>query len=184
MIGIVLAGGESRRFGSPKAFARHNGKQFYQYAMEALAPHCAQTIIVARPEHRDRFPDCPTVLADLPEVAGQGPLAGILTVMDAADSDWYAVLPCDVPFADDRIVELLTAEKTDGGPSAIEAAGIRHPLLSIWDRASARKIRSALAAGERSVRPLIRKWIDGTGLLEEDPSIFDNVNRPGQLEGR
>ena len=35
-VGIVLAGGLSRRFGSPKAFARIGTGYFYERAIEAL----------------------------------------------------------------------------------------------------------------------------------------------------
>ncbi|GKV69047.1 putative molybdenum cofactor guanylyltransferase [Sporosarcina sp. NCCP-2716] len=185
MIGIVLAGGESRRFGSPKAFGEYGGRFFYEYAAEALALHCMETVIAARPEYADRFPDAYTVILDVPEYAGHGPLAGILAAMETIDSDWYAVLPCDVPFADSRIFDVLLAHREDGGEViALEAEDRLHPLLSIWHRRSAPRIREALESGRRSVRPLIDTWADGSRLLEENPAIFDNVNRPGQLEGR
>ncbi len=184
MIGIVLAGGESRRFGSPKALAEYEGRFFYEYAVGALASHCTETVVVARPEHADRFPDKLTVIGDLPSYAGHGPLAGILSVMEKVESDWYAVLPCDVPFADSRIFDILLSNRGDGETIALEAEGKLHPLMSIWNRQSASRIREALQAGRRSVRPLIDTWADGSNLLKESPAIFDNVNRPGQLEGR
>lgn len=185
MIGIVLAGGESRRFGSPKAFAEYEGRFFYEYAMDALAPHCTETVIVARPEHADRFPDTLPVIGDLPTYAGHGPLVGILSAMEAIESDWYAVLPCDVPFADSRIFDVLLSHRADGIETiALEAEGKLHPLLSIWNCRSASRIREALRTSSRSVRPLIDTWADGSRLLEEEPAIFNNVNRPGQLEGR
>ena len=35
-VGIVLAGGLSRRFGSPKAFAKLGDQYFYEIAVEAM----------------------------------------------------------------------------------------------------------------------------------------------------
>ena len=55
-VGIVLAGGLSRRFGSPKAFARIGNEYFYELAIEALEPHCEEVIVVTRPELLERFP--------------------------------------------------------------------------------------------------------------------------------
>lgn len=184
MIGIVLAGGQSSRYGSPKAFATYRRKYFYEYAMDALAPYCSEIIIVARPEEIDRFPDAVSVVTDMTEFAGQGPLAGILTGMCTSKSDWYAVLPCDVPFADGLIIQKLLDHRAGFTSVAIEEAGKLHPLLSIWSKEAELLIRSSLEKEKRSVRPLIDGWIDGSGLLKENPNLFENVNRPEQLEGR
>ena len=184
MIGIVLAGGESRRFGSPKAFATYKNRLFYEYAIDALTPHCTEVIVVARPEHMDCFPETIQVMTDRPEIRGQGPLAGILTVMAALKSEWYAVLPCDVPFVNDSIVAALKSHRDGCRSIALEEADTQHPLLSIWSEEAEPMIRSALETGKRSVHPLVERWIDGEALLRLNPSLFDNVNRPGQLEGR
>lgn len=184
MIGIVLAGGQSRRFGSPKAFATYNGKCFYEYTIAALTPHCTQIVVVARPDDVNRFPRTLHVVTDLQEFAGQGPLAGILTGMNTIQSDWYAVLPCDVPFADDSIIRKLVNHRAGNASVAIEEVGKLHPLLSIWSKEAEPMIRSSLEMENRSVRPLIQHWVDGQVLLEKNPSLFDNVNKPGQLEGR
>ena len=54
-VGIVLAGGLSRRFGSPKAFARLEAKYFYERAVEAYEPFCEEVVVVTRQELVDRF---------------------------------------------------------------------------------------------------------------------------------
>lgn len=184
VIGIVLAGGQSRRYGSPKAFAQYRGKCFYEYAIAALTPHCTEIVIVARPQDIDRFPNGLHVVTDLQEYAGKGPLAGILTGMHTIQSDWYAVLPCDVPFADDSIIRELQNYRTGHRSVAIKVDGKPHPLLSIWNEGTEPMIRASLETENRSVRPLIDNWVDGQALLDEKPSIFDNVNSPGQIEGR
>lgn len=184
VIGIVLAGGQSRRYGSPKAFAMYRGKCFYEYAMAALDRHCTEIVIVARPEDVDRFPSGLHVVNDLQKYAGKGPLAGILTGMHTVQSDWYAVIPCDVPFADDSIIRELQNYRAGHRSVAIEGDGKQHPLLSIWSEGAEPMIRASLETENRSVRPLIDNWVDGQALLEENPFIFDNVNSPGQLEGR
>lgn len=184
MIGIVLAGGASRRFGSPKAFATYEGRHFYEYALDALAPHCTEVIIVARPEHVSHFPESLQIVTDLNEFAGHGPLAGILTVMQEYPSDWYAVLPCDAPFVDERLVQELQTHRISNTSVALKESSNLHPLFSLWSEEAEPKIRSSLETGNRSVRPLIDQWVDGEALLVQNPSLFDNVNSPGQMEGR
>ena len=56
-VGIVLAGGLSRRFGSPKAFAKLGDRYFYEIAKTALEVHCDEVIVVTRQELLERFPD-------------------------------------------------------------------------------------------------------------------------------
>ncbi|WP_054859654.1 NTP transferase domain-containing protein [Gracilibacillus sp. JCM 18860] len=55
IIGIVLAGGKSRRFGSPKAFAELNGVPFYCYPVQILSRLCSSVYVVARQQDFDRF---------------------------------------------------------------------------------------------------------------------------------
>ncbi len=66
VLGVVLAGGQSRRFGSDKALARLDGRTLIARAVADLERHCA-TVIVA-----GRVPG----VADRPH-AGMGPLGGL-----------------------------------------------------------------------------------------------------------
>ena len=107
-MGIVLAGGLSRRFGSPKAFARIENEYFYERAIDALEPHCDEVVIVTRPELLDRYAPSEKVITDLPEFAGLGPLAGILSAMESVEADRYVVLPCDMPYVNAEVIRRIT----------------------------------------------------------------------------
>ena len=53
LIGIVLCGGSSRRFGEDKALAVFNGRAMIDLAIEQLTPHCGRIILLAgRQPHR------------------------------------------------------------------------------------------------------------------------------------
>ena len=102
--GIVLAGGLSRRFGSPKAFARFDSGIFMNEQSKRLESFCEEVIVVTREELLERFPQSVNTITDLPEVAGLGPLAGIYSAMETVDADAYVVLPCDMPYVDYSIM--------------------------------------------------------------------------------
>ena len=70
VLGAVLAGGRSRRFGSDKALALANGRTLLQHALHSLREQCAAAIVVGR----DQAPV--VTVADWPG-ADMGPLAGI-----------------------------------------------------------------------------------------------------------
>ncbi|MCP6711505.1 NTP transferase domain-containing protein, partial [Klebsiella pneumoniae] len=70
------------RFGSPKAFARLNGKMFYQHIIDALneANMFNEIIISSSAELADQFEDVKVVVDD-EEHQAKGPLSGIYSVM-------------------------------------------------------------------------------------------------------
>lgn len=184
-VGILLAGGQSRRFGSPKAFATHEGHAFYRYSLNALRPFCDEIVVVALPEFTGYFPDDVQVTTDLEEFAGKGPLAGILSAMDVMEADRYIVLPCDMPFIEASVMENLLAQHT-GDVSAVIVAGKKHPLVSVWNDHVKPTIKQALQDGNRRVMFVQEqhsvRWIEGS-LLTDTPEIaFKNVNTPCEVE--
>ncbi|WP_153720724.1 molybdenum cofactor guanylyltransferase [Sporosarcina cascadiensis] len=185
--GILLAGGQSRRFGSPKAFADYQGQPFYQYSLQALQPFCEEIVVVTRSEFLEKLPNEIHLTTDLERYAGMGPLAGILSGMEAVEAERYAVLPCDMPFMEEQVIGRLL-NKHQGDVSAVTVEGKRHPLVSVWQAAAKPAIRQALNEGNRRVMhaqaQLGGQWIEG-GLLTEQPElVFKNVNTPCELERR
>jgi molybdopterin-guanine dinucleotide biosynthesis protein A len=90
MMGAVLAGGQSRRFGSDKALAELGGVPLIERAVVALAQWCDEVVIVGgnRPGH--------PALADWP-TPGLGPLGGMAAALRHAGARGHAeVLTCGV----------------------------------------------------------------------------------------
>ncbi|MCG7334968.1 molybdenum cofactor guanylyltransferase [Sporosarcina sp. ACRSM] len=184
-VGIVLAGGLSRRFGSPKAFAMVGGRYFHEWAVEALKEHCDEVVIVTRPELIDHYLVEVGLTTDSPEFAGLGPLAGILSVMESVQADRYIVLPCDMPFVDSEVMGKLLARHVNG-VTAVMAEGRHHPLVSVWDRDAEPVIREALENEQNRVMPVLSRvgvtWVDGNELADDVKQVFTNVNSPVVLE--
>ena len=77
ILGAILAGGQSRRFGSDKAVATWHGKALLDHVADALRPSCAQLIVVGR-----TWPGLETI-ADYP-APGLGPLGGLAGALAGA----------------------------------------------------------------------------------------------------
>lgn len=186
MVGIVLAGGLSRRFGSPKAFAKLDNQCFYEIAIEALEANCDEVIIVTRQELLERFPEGVKVITDILDYTGLGPLAGILSAMESVEADRYIVLPCDMPYVDEVVVGKLLAQH-EKGVTAVVVDGRQHPLVSIWDGSVKDNLQDALDNGQLRVMPVLARsgvsWIDGGLLTDDEQRVFTNVNTPGVLKG-
>lgn len=185
-VGIVLAGGLSRRFGSPKAFAKLDNHFFYELATEALEAHCDAVIIVTRQELLECFPEGITAITDIMDYRGLGPLAGILSAMESVEADRYIVLPCDMPYVDETVVGKLLLQHSRG-VTAVVTGGRQHPLVSIWDRVVKDDLQDALDNGQLRVMPVLEssgvRWIDGHLLTDDEKRVFTNVNTPEVLEG-
>ena len=88
-VGILLAGGLSRRYGSPKAFAEISGKKFYEIVYDTLNSVCDDVIVVTRKEFINWFPKEYHVIVDIDKFLGCGPLAGIYSAMEEIDADHF-----------------------------------------------------------------------------------------------
>ncbi|KAA0955777.1 molybdenum cofactor guanylyltransferase [Sporosarcina sp. ANT_H38] len=185
-VGIVLAGGVSRRFGFPKALAKLGDQHFYELAVGALSVCCDEVIIVTRPEYMEHFPSCLKTMTDLAIYAGLGPLAGILSVMESVEADRYAVLPCDMPHVNSQAMTKLLVHH-EKGVTGVISDGRYHPLVSIWDGHLKSAVKEALINDQLSVMKLLSSqeavWITGNNLTDDENRMFMNVNTPEDLEG-
>ena len=188
LVGILLAGGLSRRYGSPKAFAEIEGALFYERAYNALAAVCDDVIIISRPELIERFSPGVQVITDIEELAGQGPLAGILSGMTACPAEKYMVLACDMPFVGPaETARLLNLADSASDITALWNAAEKIPLFSIWDKRVKEQLQQELDTGQFRVMKFMEKvnteWINSSK-IHEDPLVFRNVNQPDdQIRG-
>lgn len=184
-VGVLLAGGMSRRFGSPKAFARIDEEFFYERAIRALQPHVAEIIVVTLPELVNRFITEATVITDLPKIASSGPLAGIASAMENVDADRYIVLSCDMPYVDESVIGKLVNFQ-ESPITAVFADNRFHPLVSIWDATVKAPLIEALRQKQFRVVKLMEangvKWIKGSEFTDDEQLTFRNVNTPADLE--
>ncbi len=189
IIGVLLAGGESRRFGSPKAFAQFQNKYFYEYAIDALKDNVDQLYIVSHPLLKEQFQNeaSVSVIQDLPEFQGRGPLAGIFTVMKKTSSDWYVILPCDTPFVTDKLVKQLISFTKDQSIDAIVPIinDRQQPLIAVYHARVAKKIEQLLKDKDLKMSQLLGTC-NARFLTDQDLQLqgmeFDNINNKTEYQ--
>jgi len=161
LTGILLVGGSSSRFGSPKALARLAGETLAERAWRLLGEVCAERIAVGR---SDGLP-----FATL-EDPGTGPVAAIAAGLRNATHDVAVVVPVDMPLLTAESLRLLADACRD---AAVAQAG---PLPC----AVARRVLPAFATGERRLRTVL----DGldTARVELETGLLVNVNTRGDLD--
>jgi molybdopterin-guanine dinucleotide biosynthesis protein A len=189
VVGVILAGGQSRRMGGDnKGLKNLGGKPMIAHVIERLTPQVGTLIINANGD--------PTVYAAfglpvVPDVYGEfaGPLAGILTAMRWAQEHrsaarWIATAACDTPFLPADYVKTLhhtatPARSTFAG--AMSVSGI-HYVLGLWAVDLADDLAESLARGENQVQLWVdRHWHVNVLFPTEDGEKCDpffNVNTP------
>lgn len=163
ILGAVLAGGESHRFGSDKAEALLDGKRLIDHAAASIAPFCETVVIVGR---TGGVPDRPA--------PGLGPLGGLCGALTYGATDGFeAVLStaCDVPDLPAALVEGLL--KTPMGVVA------DLPVAGFWPTALAGPLTDYLESGSPRA---MRAWCEKVGArMLEWPEPIRNINRPDDL---
>jgi molybdenum cofactor guanylyltransferase len=166
ILGAVLAGGQSTRFGSDKALAMLAGHTLIARAVDTLSGWCEHVVVVGR-----ETAPAPT-LPDWPR-PGMGPLAGIAAALHLArDEDYEAVLTCGVDSVGlpDNLPDLL-------GPAPAFLAD--QPVVGIWPASAAETIEAILTGkGSHSMYRFVEVIGARTVKTGAKPA---NINTPADL---
>jgi len=165
LTGILLVGGASRRFGSPKALARLGDETLAERAWRTLGAACDERLAVGKAgELALPFP----VHDDASEV--RAALVGIVAGLRAAAHDRIVVLPVDLPLVRPETLRALGERLAAADPGPLPAAFSRVHLSVLERRLGARELR-------------IRDAVTELGLesLAVDPRELVNVNAPADL---
>ena len=171
MLGAILAGGQSRRFGSDKAMASLDGRPMIVRVAEALAPFVEAIVICGHPA----VPAGMIGVADVPhpDLGPLGGLAGALHHAVAHGFDAVVSVGCDTPVLDADLMTLLRDSDT---PTFV----VQSPIIGCWPADLADALMVHLdGPGSRSMRG----WAEAVGATAvEAPAPIPNVNTPADLD--
>ncbi len=165
---MLLVGGASRRFGSPKALARLDGRTLAEIGWETLA-FCDERIAVGKAS--DRL-DLPFPLVD-DGTELRAPIAGLVAALRAAANDLSVVLPVDTPRVGPPTLRALADACAD---AAVSPTG---PLPGAYRKSALPALERALAGGELSLRDAIASL--DVRIVDLDDTVLANVNTPNDL---
>jgi len=169
LTGVLLVGGASTRFGSPKALARLDGETLAERAWRVLGDACDERIAVGKAGELELpFP----VTDDATEV--RAPLAGLVAGLLAATHDVAIVLPVDVPAVTSDALRALAAACRD---AAVTQTG---PLPGAYRRSALPALERALAEGRLALHDVLHEL--DVAVVEIDSAILVNVNTPDDLQ--
>lgn len=184
MVGVsafVLAGGQSSRMGSDKAFLELDGQPLIRRVLGLAHAVTPEPRIVGSATKFRAFAD---VLED--EFPGCGPLAGIQAALRASMEELNLILAVDMPFVAVAFLQHLVrqAAASDAWVTAPRAEGRWQPLCAVYRREFAEIAEQSLREGKYKIDPLFRRVkvfsIEEHELRERgfSPDMFRNLNTP------
>ena len=157
---MLLVGGASKRFGSPKALARLGEETLAERAWRILGEAFAARLAVGKGDV-----DLPFDVVVEP-AEPRAPIVGVVAGLLASPTDVAVFLPVDCP--------LVTAEllRELGEKQAVTQTG---PLPGAYARSDLPELEARLARGDYSLRGVNPR------VVEADPRLLANVNTPADL---
>ena len=188
---LVLAGGESRRFGSDKAVAAFRGEPLLAHALRGVRrAGFAQVALVAKDPRKYAGIAGEGVELVADERAVQTPLAGLAAGLKASRHELVFACAADMPFAaDPALIDALFAAAAGHDVVVPEAGGALQTLCALWRRDACLRVAEELLGGPRPVGPralfpLVRSrkldWADVRPFLDADtPEVLKDLESQG-----
>lgn len=167
ILGAVIAGGRSSRFGSDKAEAHYRGRKLIDYVISGLAAQTDALVVCGR------CLDGHECLADRPR-SGLGPLGGLAAALNHAEFlrfDGVLTSACDTPLVPADLSSQLAGDE----PAIV----VGQPLFGYWPAGLLRELDDFLGHSEQRA---VRDWAlwAGARRVRLDCPV-PNINTPGDL---
>jgi molybdopterin-guanine dinucleotide biosynthesis protein A len=181
----ILAGGQSTRMGSDKAFLELQGQTLLRRALKLARTVSEEVHIVG---DRAKFAAFGAVVED--RYRERGPLGGIHAALRNSTHELNLILAVDLPFLEARFLRYLISrarlERTM--VTVPRAGGGLQPLCAVYHKHFADVAEHALREGRNKIDPLFAEG--ETRVLSEQellrdgfsPRMFRNINTPEEFE--
>lgn len=182
---VILAGGQSRRMGTDKAFLAMEGRPLIQRLVERVRALADDVVIVANDPKPYRRVGA-RVVGDL--VKGAGALGGLHAGLSAAAHEWAFAFACDMPFLNLNLLRHM-ASLTPGYDAVVPRPnGLEEPLHALYHKRCLTPIARSLAAGDLKVISFLAdvrvRYVEEAEIALFDPRhlSFFNANTPEEWE--
>ena len=189
ILGVILAGGKSSRFGSNKSLSMLANKRLIEHAINKIDTFFSEILLVSNDSNFKIENKKVKIIGDC--IKGYlGPLVGVLTAMKYANSfknkyKWIITFPCDTPFFDKLIIEKMIEKTTSPKEKIylIKDKKQRHNIFGLWSTSLENILEDDLNNNFRKVD----LWADkiGCNFIEEEnqnENEFLNINTKEDLE--
>jgi molybdopterin-guanine dinucleotide biosynthesis protein A len=188
ILGVVLAGGKSLRFGEDKSQVKLNNKSLIDHILSEILTEFKELLIVSNNSIEFNKSENISIISDFKN--NLGPLGGVLTAMkwikdNNKDYQWISTFPTDTPFFKNQILKDFHEKINlkNGKLFFIKSNNTRHNIFGLWSIELAYKLEKDLENGDRKVEDWANKV--GVNIIDmkfEKNDPFFNINTKEDLE--
>jgi molybdopterin-guanine dinucleotide biosynthesis protein A len=188
VLGVVLAGGKSQRFGEDKSQVKLGDKILIDYILSEIIDEFNEVLVVSNNSINFRKSKKISQIQDFKK--DLGPLGGVLTAMkwvkdNNKDYQWISTFPVDTPFFKNQILKdfLQNINQEEDKLFFIKSNNTRHNIFGIWSIDLIDKLEEDLIRGERKVE----FWANSVGVKNiemefDNKDPFFNINTKEDLK--
>ena len=188
ILGVVLAGGKSQRFGEDKSQVKLGDKLLIDYILSEIIDEFNEVLVVSNNLINFKYSKKISLIKDFKK--DLGPLGGVLTAMKWAkdnnkDYQWISTFPADTPFFKNQILKdfLKNINQDEDKLFFIKSNNTRHNIFGIWSIDLIDKLEEDLTRGERKVK----FWANSVGVKNiemefDNKDPFFNINTKEDLK--
>ena len=188
ILGVVLAGGKSLRFGEDKSKVKLNNKSLIDHILSEVLTEFKELLIVSNNPIEFNKSENISIISDFKN--NLGPLGGVLTAMkwikdNNKDYQWISTFPTDTPFFKNQILKDFHDKINLKNCKLffIKSNNTRHNIFGLWSIDLADKLEKDLENGDRKVEDWANKV--GVNIIDmqfEKNDPFFNINTKEDLE--
>ena len=188
ILGAVLAGGKSQRFGEDKSQVMLEGKLLIDYILSEISSEFREILVVSNNKIDFKNSEKISIIEDFKK--GLGPLGGVLSAMkwvkeNNKNYEWVSTFPVDTPFFKKEILQKFYKEIEIEKSKLffIKSNMTRHNIFGLWSIDLLDKLEEDLNKGDRKVE----LWANSVGVKVIDMDFknidpFFNINTKQDLE--
>ena len=187
ILGVVLAGGKSQRFGEDKCQVKLGDKLLIDYILSEILDEFKEVLLISNNKIKYNYSNKISLVEDTKK--GLGPLGGILTAMKWIKENnrsykWISTFPSDTPFFKKKILNNFLEEIKDyeGKLFFINSNDTRHNIFGLWSIDLLESLEKDLDNGERKVEMWANKiGVKSINMKFENKDPFFNINTKEDL---
>ena len=188
ILGVVLAGGKSQRFGQDKSQVKLHNKLMIDYILKEIVNEFEETLIIANEPIKFMRSENISITKDFKK--GLGPLGGVLSAMKWIKENnkkykWISTFPSDTPFFTKKELKYFyeNIRHNESKLFFIKSKETRHNIFGLWSVDLMDQLESDLLKGERKVE----LWANSIGVSTVDINYkkinpFFNINTKEDLK--
>jgi molybdenum cofactor guanylyltransferase len=192
LTGAILSGGRSVRMGHEKGLTLLGGEPFIFHVRRAMEGLVDEVIVSVAKGMAKTYAEAlgdPFIIVE-DETPGIGPLGGIIPVLSSAKSQYVLFSPCDTPFLNPKVCELIVSS-AHGADGVVPKTGKTHyePLHGMYKKepglvAFTEIVSNGDGSPQRAFDKLDLSFIPEEKLRKVDPELesFWNINTLKDVE--